>query len=231
MRNRELLNYPDSFLELIEKEIFPLAEKGFSVDPEKRILFGHSNGGIFSLYTLFKQAKYGIIPMLEDLDKTHTQYDFSYPVQSYDWYFSEHFEHSAGRGLLPSSDPAGPEGEISCMKLECEFTDEDQKVPVSTGLEASVIPEIDLTVDIYVPAGLAELGYNVELYIVSSEKWLMEMSDKQTLKKGWNTYSFKWTEENSKGDLSNVGGIGLWIEKGENSVNWSGDIYIDNFEW
>ena len=329
LRNRELINYPDSFLNLIESEIIPLAEKGFSVDPDKRILFGHSNGGRFSLYTLFKQAKSGrrifsdfiagstatyswdfsrlvpeagselpytlymsvgtyedlvffggnkdlyelltankykdftyyynlhlhrthfqssipalvdglclifsknggLIPMLEDLDKTHTRYDFSYPVQAYDWYFSEHFAHSAGRALSPSPDPEKPNGKISCMKLECGFTEEDKKVPVSTGLEASVIPEINLSVDVYVPAGLAGLGYEIELYIVSGAKWLMETSGKQTLKQGWNTYSFDWTEENTNGDLTNVGSIGLWIEKPENAENWSGDIYIDNLEW
>ncbi|WMT39952.1 alpha/beta hydrolase-fold protein [Paenibacillus sp. D2_2] len=43
------------FLDFIEYELKPLIEKEFPIDRAKQSLFGHSLGGFFTLYTLFKR--------------------------------------------------------------------------------------------------------------------------------------------------------------------------------
>ncbi len=45
------------FLEMHEKELFPYIESNFRVDSNHRILFGHSAGGIFTLYALLSKPE------------------------------------------------------------------------------------------------------------------------------------------------------------------------------
>lgn len=47
----------DAFLDVIAHDIIPAVERRFSVDPRQRGLFGHSFGGLFSLYTLFTRPE------------------------------------------------------------------------------------------------------------------------------------------------------------------------------
>lgn len=42
------------FLQFIEQELIPTVEEEFSADPKKRILVGHSLGGLFAAYALFE---------------------------------------------------------------------------------------------------------------------------------------------------------------------------------
>ncbi len=44
------------FLQFIQQELVPLIESQYRVDPRDRTLLGHSWGGSFALYTLFRQA-------------------------------------------------------------------------------------------------------------------------------------------------------------------------------
>lgn len=43
----------DAFLDTLALDIMPAVERRFAIDPARRGLFGHSFGGLFSLYTLF----------------------------------------------------------------------------------------------------------------------------------------------------------------------------------
>src|SRR3546814_19712655 len=43
----------DDFLAFIEHELKPLIAQRYPVDARRQILFGHSYGGLFTLYTLF----------------------------------------------------------------------------------------------------------------------------------------------------------------------------------
>lgn len=45
------------FLALLEKEIIPLVERDYRVDPRHRILAGSSNGGLFTLYTMLTKPE------------------------------------------------------------------------------------------------------------------------------------------------------------------------------
>ena len=45
----------DDFLTFIESELKPLIEKTFPINKSRQTIFGHSLGGFFVLYTLFKQ--------------------------------------------------------------------------------------------------------------------------------------------------------------------------------
>ncbi len=51
-RARDLYRSPDPFLQAILEEVIPLVEKRFRCSPDRRILFGASMGGYFSLYAL-----------------------------------------------------------------------------------------------------------------------------------------------------------------------------------
>jgi len=57
-RDRDFLpaNAADKFLEFLEKEVIPFVENKYPANGE-RTLFGHSYGGLFVTYTLFKQTK------------------------------------------------------------------------------------------------------------------------------------------------------------------------------
>lgn len=45
------------FLAFLKKELIPLIEANYSVDPARRILMGHSFGGTFTLYALFTEPE------------------------------------------------------------------------------------------------------------------------------------------------------------------------------
>jgi uncharacterized protein len=45
----------DGFLNFIRHELIPVIEKDFTADPKKRILAGHSLGGLFTAYALFEE--------------------------------------------------------------------------------------------------------------------------------------------------------------------------------
>jgi predicted alpha/beta superfamily hydrolase len=45
------------FLRVIEEEIKPFVAARYNVNPRQQSLFGHSYGGLFALYTLFKQPE------------------------------------------------------------------------------------------------------------------------------------------------------------------------------
>ncbi len=47
----------DDYLKMYEKELIPYVESNFRADSSKRILFGHSSGGIFTLYTMFTKPE------------------------------------------------------------------------------------------------------------------------------------------------------------------------------
>jgi predicted alpha/beta superfamily hydrolase len=42
-----------TFQRVLEREVIPLIERNYRVDPRRRILFGQSAGGTFACYTLF----------------------------------------------------------------------------------------------------------------------------------------------------------------------------------
>jgi predicted alpha/beta superfamily hydrolase len=46
----------DKFMAFIEKRVFPLVSKDYSVDDEKRVLAGYSLGALFGLYAAFKNT-------------------------------------------------------------------------------------------------------------------------------------------------------------------------------
>lgn len=45
----------DFFLDFIETELKPLMQKNYAIDPNQQSLFGHSLGGLFTLYVAFNQ--------------------------------------------------------------------------------------------------------------------------------------------------------------------------------
>lgn len=45
------------FLSFLEAEVLPLMEREYRADPEHRVLAGSSNGGLFTLYTLFEKPE------------------------------------------------------------------------------------------------------------------------------------------------------------------------------
>jgi predicted alpha/beta superfamily hydrolase len=45
----------DGFLGFIQHELIPVIERDFPIDPQKRILVGHSIGGTFAAYALFEE--------------------------------------------------------------------------------------------------------------------------------------------------------------------------------
>lgn len=47
----------EGFLKFIQHELIPFIEKTYQSNPENRILTGHSYGGLFGLYTLFKSPE------------------------------------------------------------------------------------------------------------------------------------------------------------------------------
>ena len=55
-RTRDLSDSPENFRQCIIKEIIPFIEKNFSCNPHRRILFGASRGGHFTLYSFFHDA-------------------------------------------------------------------------------------------------------------------------------------------------------------------------------
>jgi predicted alpha/beta superfamily hydrolase len=52
-RTRDLTDSPENFRQCIIKEVIPFVENIFLCDPHRRILFGASRGGHFSLYSFF----------------------------------------------------------------------------------------------------------------------------------------------------------------------------------
>lgn len=46
----------DAFLTVIEKQLMPVIREHYPIDATRQALFGHSLGGLFSLYTLFEKA-------------------------------------------------------------------------------------------------------------------------------------------------------------------------------
>ena len=55
-RTRDLSESPENFRQCIIKEVIPFVEKKFSCDSNRRILFGASRGGHFTLYSFFHNA-------------------------------------------------------------------------------------------------------------------------------------------------------------------------------
>jgi len=55
-RTRDLSDSPENFRQCIINEVIPFVEKHFSCDPHRRILFGASRGGHFTLYSFFHNA-------------------------------------------------------------------------------------------------------------------------------------------------------------------------------
>jgi predicted alpha/beta superfamily hydrolase len=55
-RTRDLSESPENFRQCILKEVIPFVERNFSCDPHRRILFGASRGGHFTLYSFFHDA-------------------------------------------------------------------------------------------------------------------------------------------------------------------------------
>jgi predicted alpha/beta superfamily hydrolase len=47
----------DRFLRFIEEDVLPFVETLALVDPERRTLFGHSFGGLFTLHVLFSSSR------------------------------------------------------------------------------------------------------------------------------------------------------------------------------
>jgi enterochelin esterase-like enzyme len=46
----------DPYYQFLVNELFPAVESRFRVDPARRVLSGHSSGGLFCMYALFKEA-------------------------------------------------------------------------------------------------------------------------------------------------------------------------------
>ncbi len=46
-----------NFLKFIKDELIPMIEKDFRADPSRRILVGHSYGGLFALFSLFEASE------------------------------------------------------------------------------------------------------------------------------------------------------------------------------
>jgi predicted alpha/beta superfamily hydrolase len=55
-RTRDLSESPENFRQCIIKEIIPFVEKNYSCDPHRRILYGASRGGHYTIYSLFHDA-------------------------------------------------------------------------------------------------------------------------------------------------------------------------------
>lgn len=59
--NSELVQRPSptggagDFLDFIQHELIPVIEKNFQADPQKRVLVGHSLGGLFTTFALFEE--------------------------------------------------------------------------------------------------------------------------------------------------------------------------------
>ena len=54
IRFRDLIDFPEDFLQFIVKDVVPYVEKEYSVDTEDQTLWGASCGGYFALYALFQ---------------------------------------------------------------------------------------------------------------------------------------------------------------------------------
>lgn len=46
-----------NFLKFIQHELFPVVNKTYRINPDSTAIFGHSFGGLFAAYTLFKQPE------------------------------------------------------------------------------------------------------------------------------------------------------------------------------
>ena len=44
-----------SFMECLQREVLPMIEEGLPADPKRRVLYGHSLGGLFTLHTMFER--------------------------------------------------------------------------------------------------------------------------------------------------------------------------------
>jgi predicted alpha/beta superfamily hydrolase len=54
-RGRDFAQYPDTFYNVITEEMLPVLESQYPIDPSApRTIMGHSSGGYFVLYSLFK---------------------------------------------------------------------------------------------------------------------------------------------------------------------------------
>ncbi len=54
-RGRDFAQYPDTFYRAITSDLLPALERAYPIDPDAaRTLVGHSSGGYFTLYALFK---------------------------------------------------------------------------------------------------------------------------------------------------------------------------------
>ena len=47
----------DNFLKFIQYELFPVVNKNYRINPDSVAIFGHSFGGLFTAYILFKQPE------------------------------------------------------------------------------------------------------------------------------------------------------------------------------
>ena len=56
IRERDFLESPEKFLDLIKDEVIPFVENKYSCDPSRRVLFGTSYGGSFLVYAIVSGA-------------------------------------------------------------------------------------------------------------------------------------------------------------------------------
>jgi tetratricopeptide (TPR) repeat protein len=92
VEDRETSGGGDNFLEFIEKELVPYVDERYRTQPY-RVLFGHSLGGLFSVYTLFSEPDLfgGYVAVSPNL-----QYDDGYVINKAEKILAEQeeFENS-----------------------------------------------------------------------------------------------------------------------------------------
>jgi hypothetical protein len=171
----------------------------------------------------------------EDISLESFSFDFSSQVEIYDW-SCEHssFERAAAKRISYEADIDADDGSTGSMRVSFDFSD---KAPSNTGLINFIFNNFynfsgkKFKYSLYIPEGLAELGYSLRFFITSTNNFTRDIGEPIPLNKsGWNTYSYEFKDlQLLKGDIRELKELGIIIEG--SGTPWAGDILIDNIRW
>jgi hypothetical protein len=172
----------------------------------------------------------------QDITATTVRYNFSAPVQVFDWFYDRYPEYGAFSTLAFNTDNTDSTGDKGCMKAVCDFTKSD----IAAGALGTVFDHTEdlanstIEFNVCIPEALANRNYSIRFYIQSTptpEFWTDESPALAIQKSGWNRFAFTWNKTKLKGNARLTREVGIIIQREKGAPAWAGDIYFDEIKW
>lgn len=165
-----------------------------------------------------------------DLQNKPYQYDFKTTTQYYDWQSNLMAQDSYCADPKYSRDK-GP----GSFKVTADFS-KYNSLSFSSAVLFDDFAGRKLEFNVYIPKDLAKLKYSLRFLARSTDSfgitWVNDYSDSFKINKsGWNTFKYKWGEQEIRGYSQRIRGYGIMISKSESGPAWKGDLYFDDIKW